>query len=130
ASRPSAGRARILAGWQPRQPRGVHHAEYCGTRRASFICDRASAGKELIVVTEVPRPKLCSHAPVFGIILAPADAAAWDSTGTWPGPIRTAVAHMEDARAMTQKYSLNVNGKASTVEADQDMPLLYVLRND
>ena len=31
---------------------------------------------------------------------------------------------------MTQKYSLNVNGKASTVEADEDMPLLYALRND
>jgi nicotinate dehydrogenase subunit A len=31
---------------------------------------------------------------------------------------------------MTQKYSLNVNGKVSTVEADEDMPLLYALRND
>ena len=31
---------------------------------------------------------------------------------------------------MTQKYSLNVNGKVSTVEADDDMPLLYALRND
>src|SRR5579859_2144726 len=31
---------------------------------------------------------------------------------------------------MTQKYSLNVNGKAQTVEADEDMPLLYALRND
>src|SRR5579864_843039 len=53
-----------------------------------------------------------------------------NSTGTWPVPIKTAVAHMEDARAMTQKYSLNVNGKVSTVEADEDMPLLYALRND
>src|ERR1700719_4358389 len=53
-----------------------------------------------------------------------------DSTGTWPAPIKTAAAHMEDARAMTQKYSLNVNGKVSTVEADDDMPLLYALRND
>ena len=46
------------------------------------------------------------------------------------GPDKMAVAHMEDARAMTQKYSLNVNGKVSTVEADEDMPLLYALRND
>jgi nicotinate dehydrogenase subunit A len=46
------------------------------------------------------------------------------------GPDETAVAHMEDARAMTQKYSLNVNGKVSTVEADDDMPLLYALRNN
>src|ERR1700719_37800 len=53
-----------------------------------------------------------------------------DSTGTWPAPIKTAAAHMEDARAMTQKYSLNVNGKAHAIEADPDMPLLYALRND
>jgi nicotinate dehydrogenase subunit A len=33
-------------------------------------------------------------------------------------------------RAMTQKFSLNVNGKVQTVEADEDMPLLYALRND
>lgn len=26
---------------------------------------------------------------------------------------------------MAQKYSLNVNGKVHTVEADPDMPLLY-----
>jgi nicotinate dehydrogenase subunit A len=31
---------------------------------------------------------------------------------------------------MTQKFSLNVNGKVQTVEADDDMPLLYALRND
>jgi nicotinate dehydrogenase subunit A len=31
---------------------------------------------------------------------------------------------------MTQKFSLNVNGKVQTVEADEDMPLLYALRND
>ena len=31
---------------------------------------------------------------------------------------------------MTQKYSLNVNGKMHSVEADPDMPLLYALRND
>ena len=31
---------------------------------------------------------------------------------------------------MAQKYSLNVNGKVATVEADEDMPLLYALRND
>jgi nicotinate dehydrogenase subunit A len=37
---------------------------------------------------------------------------------------------MEDARAMTQKFSLNVNGKVENVEADDDMPLLYALRND
>jgi aerobic-type carbon monoxide dehydrogenase small subunit (CoxS/CutS family) len=66
----------------------------------------------------------------FGITFAPADAAARDATGKWPAPIKTAAAHMEDARAMTQKYSLNVNGKTSTVEADDDMPLLYALRND
>src|ERR1044071_7268617 len=31
---------------------------------------------------------------------------------------------------MTQKISLNVNGKAHQIEADPDMPLLYALRND
>ena len=31
---------------------------------------------------------------------------------------------------MTQKFALNVNGKVQTVEADDDMPLLYALRND
>ena len=31
---------------------------------------------------------------------------------------------------MSQKYSLNVNGKVETVEADADMPLLYALRDD
>jgi nicotinate dehydrogenase subunit A len=31
---------------------------------------------------------------------------------------------------MTQTFSLNVNGKVETVEADGDMPLLYALRND
>ena len=31
---------------------------------------------------------------------------------------------------MNQKFSLNVNGKTHTVEADADMPLLYALRND
>jgi nicotinate dehydrogenase subunit A len=31
---------------------------------------------------------------------------------------------------MTERFSLNVNGKEHTVEADPDMPLLYALRND
>ncbi len=31
---------------------------------------------------------------------------------------------------MAEKFSLNVNGKTQTVEADPDMPLLYALRND
>jgi len=31
---------------------------------------------------------------------------------------------------MRQKFSLNVNGKVHSVEADPDMPLLYALRND
>ncbi len=31
---------------------------------------------------------------------------------------------------MSQKFSLNVNGKTQTVDADPDMPLLYALRND
>ena len=31
---------------------------------------------------------------------------------------------------MTETFSLNVNGKTHTVEADPDMPLLYALRND
>jgi nicotinate dehydrogenase subunit A len=31
---------------------------------------------------------------------------------------------------MPEKYTLNVNGKTQTVEADPDMPLLYALRND
>jgi nicotinate dehydrogenase subunit A len=30
---------------------------------------------------------------------------------------------------MSQKFSLNVNGKDETVEADGDMPLLYALRD-
>ena len=46
------------------------------------------------------------------------------------GPDKNDAAHMEDARAMTQKFSLNVNGKVQTVEADDDMPLLYALRDD
>ncbi len=36
----------------------------------------------------------------------------------------------EDEHAMTQKISLNVNGKTQTIDADSDMPLLYALRND
>jgi nicotinate dehydrogenase subunit A len=32
--------------------------------------------------------------------------------------------------SMAQKFTLNVNGKSQTVEADPDMPLLYALRND
>lgn len=31
---------------------------------------------------------------------------------------------------MAQKFTLNVNGKAHTVDVDPDMPLLYALRND
>jgi nicotinate dehydrogenase subunit A len=31
---------------------------------------------------------------------------------------------------MTQRFSLDVNGKVQSVEADPDMPLLYALRND
>ena len=31
---------------------------------------------------------------------------------------------------MSQKFSLNVNGKPQTVDADPDMPLLYALPND
>jgi nicotinate dehydrogenase subunit A len=31
---------------------------------------------------------------------------------------------------MSQRISLNVNGRAHTIEADPDMPLLYALRND
>jgi nicotinate dehydrogenase subunit A len=31
---------------------------------------------------------------------------------------------------MTQKFTLNVNGKTHTVDADPDMPLLYALRDD
>jgi len=31
---------------------------------------------------------------------------------------------------MNKKFSLNVNGNVHTVEADEDMPLLYALRND
>ena len=31
---------------------------------------------------------------------------------------------------MNQKFSLNVNGKTHSVDADPDMPLLYALRND
>src|SRR3954463_16702558 len=30
---------------------------------------------------------------------------------------------------MTEKFTLNVNGKTQTVDADPDMPLLYALRN-
>lgn len=35
-----------------------------------------------------------------------------------------------DQKNSAQKYSLNVNGKVETVEADADMPLLYALRDD
>ncbi len=31
---------------------------------------------------------------------------------------------------MNKKFSLNVNGKTHAVEADEDMPLLYALRDD
>lgn len=31
---------------------------------------------------------------------------------------------------MTQRLSLKVNGRAQTIDADPDMPLLYALRND
>jgi nicotinate dehydrogenase subunit A len=31
---------------------------------------------------------------------------------------------------MNKKFSLHVNGNVHTVEADEDMPLLYALRND
>ena len=31
---------------------------------------------------------------------------------------------------MTQKFTLNVNGKSHAVDADPDMPLLYALRDD
>jgi nicotinate dehydrogenase subunit A len=31
---------------------------------------------------------------------------------------------------MMQKFTLNVNGKTHSVDADPDMPLLYALRND
>ena len=31
---------------------------------------------------------------------------------------------------MKRKFSLNVNGDVHTVEADEEMPLLYALRND
>jgi nicotinate dehydrogenase subunit A len=31
---------------------------------------------------------------------------------------------------MPKQFSLNVNGTVHTVEADEDMPLLYALRND
>jgi nicotinate dehydrogenase subunit A len=31
---------------------------------------------------------------------------------------------------MSQRFTLNVNGKQQTVDADPDMPLLYALRND
>jgi nicotinate dehydrogenase subunit A len=31
---------------------------------------------------------------------------------------------------MTQRISLDVNGRTHTIEADPDMPLLYALRND
>jgi nicotinate dehydrogenase subunit A len=31
---------------------------------------------------------------------------------------------------MNQKFTVNVNGKAHTIEADPEMPLLYALRDD
>ena len=31
---------------------------------------------------------------------------------------------------MSQRFSLNVNGKNHDVDVDPDMPLLYALRND
>ena len=97
APRPSAGRARNLAGWQPRQPRRVHHAQYCGARRANFVRNRAGVGKELILVAEVPRPGPCSHAAVLRLVFVPADAAAWGFNRHMAGPDKNAAAHMEDA---------------------------------
>ena len=82
---------------QPQQPRRVHHAEYCGARRANFVRNRAGAGKELILVAEVPRPEPCSQVAVLRIIFRPADAAAWGFNRHMAGLDRNAAAHMEDA---------------------------------
>jgi aerobic-type carbon monoxide dehydrogenase small subunit (CoxS/CutS family) len=46
-----------------------------------------------------------------------------------PGVERTGAIE-EDTALMAQTFTLNVNGKDHTVEADPDMPLLYALRND
>src|ERR1700686_3797508 len=46
-------------------------------------------------------------------------------------PIITESRHAHGGRpAMNQKFSLNVNGAVHTVAADEDMPLLYALRDD
>ncbi len=42
--------------------------------------------------------------------------------------IRRATAR--ELHAMNQRFTLTVNGKTHTVDADPDMPLLYALRND
>src|SRR6266704_2540834 len=46
-----------------------------------------------------------------------------------PAPSAPASAH-PGRHAPMARYTLNVNGKDHTVEADADMPLLYALRND
>jgi nicotinate dehydrogenase subunit A len=45
---------------------------------------------------------------------------------------RSAVSHrlVLRERPMSQKFNLTVNGKAHTIDADPDMPLLYALRDD
>jgi len=55
------------------------------------------------------------------------DTGARKSTQTRGGEINNG---REDNATMTQKFTLTVNGKQHTVDADPDMPLLYALRND
>src|SRR5450759_3141926 len=66
--------------------------------------------------------------PVCGTSLCPAsvdkDARAEVAA---PGPPKCPTREMH---AMSQKFTLNVNGQTHTVDADPDMPLLYALRND
>ncbi len=77
-------------------------------------------------------PKICSLKPFQS---APRwtsvrpDTLSFEIRASAPGVERTGAIE-EDTAQMAQTFTLNVNGKDHTVEADPDMPLLYALRND
>src|SRR5208282_1139858 len=124
----SAGRASILAGRKPLKPRRVHHAGYSGAPGPRSLRSRAVASEGL-----GRRNSPCesgSQSAALGIIFAPTLRAASGRTGTCGRPRSEPPPRIWRRRPMNQKFSLNVNGKVHTVEADADTPLLYVLRDD
>ncbi len=135
APRASAGRAGNLAGPEPAEPHRFHHPRYRAARRRRAVRRGAGARRPLALVL----PRACFQRAGFGIVFESAEAAAGNSPAHGR-PHKNAGAHMEERLAMAtkdlatkdsaQKYSLNVNGKVATVEADEDMPLLYALRDD